>query len=164
MDVKLQNAYTSVLLDNFMSVVKQNIMFQAQLEVLNESVREAEESKRKLKELSDRNVELQQSIDASSIRRNENVKYDDLLEEKKRLQIASNSYMRQLEKLKRESVDEKMELLKRIEELTKYVVKLESAIPTKKMKLVNAVQSDNSEVERSSTELSTSGYNSGGTF
>jgi hypothetical protein len=33
MDVRLQNAYVEVLLGNFMEVVKQNLMFQAQIEV-----------------------------------------------------------------------------------------------------------------------------------
>ena len=34
MDIKLQNAYVKVVLDNFMEVVKQNLLFQAQLEIM----------------------------------------------------------------------------------------------------------------------------------
>ena len=64
MDVKLQNAYVEVLLDNFIAVIKQNIMFQAQLEVLNKTIQEADEIKRKVKELSDRNIELQTQLSA----------------------------------------------------------------------------------------------------
>jgi hypothetical protein len=54
MDVRLQNAYVEVLLDNFISVIKQNIMFQAQLEVMNKNVNEADETKRKIAELSEK--------------------------------------------------------------------------------------------------------------
>ena len=63
MDVKLQNAYVEVLLDNFMAVVKQNIMFQAQMEIMKSAVSEADDVKRKILELSDRNVLLQQTND-----------------------------------------------------------------------------------------------------
>jgi hypothetical protein len=59
MDVRLQNAYVEVLLSNFMEVVKQNLMFQAQLEVNKNNVREAEDSIRKLKEVADSNIQYQ---------------------------------------------------------------------------------------------------------
>ena len=52
MDVKLQNAYVEVLLDNFLSVVKQNIMFQAQLKTLNDSSEELNRTKAALEDVS----------------------------------------------------------------------------------------------------------------
>lgn len=59
MDVKLHNAYVEVVLDNFLAVVKQNLMFQAQLQVANENVKEVESLRNQLEDLKKRNVELQ---------------------------------------------------------------------------------------------------------
>ena len=59
MDVRLQNAYVEVLLGNFMEVVKQNLLFQAQIEVNKNSLHEADDSVRRLKEISDSNAEYQ---------------------------------------------------------------------------------------------------------
>ena len=46
MDVNLQNVYTEVLLDNFIAVIKQNIMFQAQIEVMSKSLTEFDKLKK----------------------------------------------------------------------------------------------------------------------
>ena len=62
MDVRLQNAYVEVLLGNFMEVVKQNLMFQAQIEVNKNSLQEAEDSVRRLKEVSEANITYQSQL------------------------------------------------------------------------------------------------------
>jgi uncharacterized coiled-coil DUF342 family protein len=159
MDVKLQNAYVEVLLDNFMAVVKQNLMFQAQLEVMKGNVTESDEIKRKVKELSDKNVELQSTISSlenqlSSTNGEINTlkttvdqktaqasSTNTLRVEKDRLQAAANYYMRQVKKLqdeiilvKSQSQDVLLNNSKRLDELSKYVDKLEQAVPANKLK------------------------------
>jgi chromosome segregation ATPase len=159
MDVKLQNAYVEVLLDNFMAVVKQNLMFQAQLEVMKSGVTESDEIKRKVKELSDRNVELQTTISSlenklsstngeiSTLKTTVDQKTaqafstDTLRVEKDRLQAAVNDYMRQVKKLqdevnlvKSQSQDVLLNNSKRLDELSKYVDKLEQVVPANKLK------------------------------
>ena len=127
MDVKLQNAYVEVLLDNFIAVIKQNIMFQAQLEVLNKNVQEADEVKRKVKELSDRNVELQAQLsecessnktlsgEVGNLKTSVGEKdaqvssTNSLRQEKDRLQSAVNDYMRQIKKLNEDLLKAKSE-------------------------------------------------------
>jgi chromosome segregation ATPase len=170
MDVKLQNAYVEVLLDNFMAVVKQNIMFQAQLEVMKGSVNEADDVKRKIAELSDRNITLQQtneelskklqSLDGENASLKNTVGQKDIqvnnttniIREKDRLQSAVNGYMRQVKDLENEIKDvrsQSQEVLisnnKRIEELTKYIDKLEMVVPANKLKKVKSI--DLTEVE-----------------
>lgn len=161
MDVKLQNAYVEVLLDNFIAVIKQNIMFQAQLEVLNKTVQEAEDIKRKVKELSDRNVELQSQLSECETN-NQNLSGEvgnlkstvtqkdvqvssnnSLRQEKDRLQSAVNDYMRQIKKLnedllkaKSESSDALVKNATQVEELNKYIQKLEMVVPANKLKKV----------------------------
>jgi predicted RNase H-like nuclease (RuvC/YqgF family) len=165
MDVKLQNAYVEVLLDNFMAVVKQNIMFQAQMEIMKSAVSEADDVKRKIVELSDRNVSLQQtneelvkkleSLTGENVNLKTTVGQKDIqvnnttniIREKDRLQSAVNGYMRQVKDLENEIKDVKsqsQEVLisnnKRIEELTKYIDKLEMVVPANKLKKVKSIE------------------------
>jgi predicted RNase H-like nuclease (RuvC/YqgF family) len=153
MDVKLQNAYVEVLLDNFMAVVKQNIMFQAQMEIMKSAVSEADDVKRKILELSDRNVSLQQTneelVKKLEYLTGENVNLKttvgqkdiqvnnttNIIREKDRLQSAVNTYMKQIKTLEETSVDN----TKRMEELTKYIDKLEMVVPANKLKKLKSV-------------------------
>jgi chromosome segregation ATPase len=222
MDVKLQNAYVEVLLGNFMEVVKQNLMFQAQLEVGKQTNSDADGVRRKIQELSERNVELQKNLEEFK-RLNENANDDkqklihlttknielesnlqekekilsklitehnnvkstlnekesalkqkesqvvsaaSITQDRDRLQNAVNDVMRQLKSAKEELLKSKSEsqdvLIKnnnRIEELTKYVTRLEAAIPAvklKKVKLGESTQTDSPET--------TENVENGGTF
>lgn len=159
MDVKLQNAYVEVLLGNFMEVVKQNLMFQAQLEVSKNEIAEAQSIKRKIDELAASNIQLQKTIQdqgkeiqdkakelqdktrqISSFNPSDN---SNLKQEKDRLQAAVNDVSRQLKqakedvlKAKSESQDVLLQNNIRIEELTKYVERLETAVSATKLKKI----------------------------
>ena len=62
MDVRLQNAYVEVLLNNFIEVVKQNLLLQAQHEVNKNGFKEAEYTVEKFKEISDNNIVYQNKL------------------------------------------------------------------------------------------------------
>lgn len=164
MDVRLQNAYVEVLLANFMEVVKQNVMFQAQLEVNKNSLREAEDLIRKLTEVSEANIQYQTQLVEKDKVINELSKVKSSFQdseiykqEKNRLQNTVNDYMRQLKSAQQEVLAVKSEsqnvLLQnnnRIEELTKYVARLENVVPAnklKKVKLGEVVQTDIQAIE-----------------
>jgi chromosome segregation ATPase len=187
MDVRLQNAYVEVLLGNFMEVVKQNLMFQAQIEVNKNSLQEAEDSVRRLKEVSDSNIHYQnQLVEKDKVinqltTERDNLKgssgnNDSLKQEKDRLQSAVNDYMRQLKSAqqdvltaKSESQNVLMQNNNRIEELTKYVARLETVVPAnklKKVKLGEVIQSDTPEiaVEEPVLPIDDESIKSGGTF
>ena len=175
MDVKLQNAYVEVLLDNFMAVVKQNLMFQAQMEIMKSAISEADDVRRKILELSDRNVLLQQTNDQlvnkleSLSGENVNLKTTvgqkdiqvnnttNIIREKDRLQNAVNTYMKQVKALEETSVDNN----KRIEELTKYIDKLEMVVPANKLKKLKMVDLTAFGVEEVEVQ---DNVKSGGTF
>lgn len=185
MDVRLQNAYVEVLLGNFLEVVKQNIMFQAQIEVASKDNKDVGENQRRLKEVSDNNVELQKQLlekdreisrltternDLKNSSNNNNA----LAQEKQRLQSAVNDYMRQLNEAKNEVLRAKSEsqdvLLQnnnRIEELTKYVTRLEAAIPANKLKKVKLGENIQSTPEITEPEITLpidDSVKNGGTF
>jgi SMC interacting uncharacterized protein involved in chromosome segregation len=168
MDVKLQNAYVNVLLDNFLSVVKQNVMFQAQLEVNKNEFEVLEDFRRQVNDLSRRNEELQHGLQQrdfnlsekdkqinSLISEKDNLKsslntkdtqanvMNSIVAEKNRLQNAVNDYMRQLEetrkeilKVKSESQEILIQNVNKIEELNRYILKLENVVPAAKLKKV----------------------------
>lgn len=218
MDVRLQNAYVQILLDNFMEVVKQNLLFQAQLEVNKSSVAESEEVKRKIQELADRNIELQKQLESvgnidqmaanlnDAITKNGHLQktleekekllsslatelsgvksllnqkesqissQGNIAQEKDRLQSAVNDYMRQLKqtkdellKVKSESQDVLLKNNNRIEELTKYVTRLEAVVPAnklKKVKLGEVIQPDTPEQTESQLPIDDN-VKAGGTF
>ena len=177
MDVRLQNAYVEVLLGNFMEVVKQNLLFQAQIEVNKNSLQEAEDSVRRLKEVSDSNIQYQNQLVEKDRLINQltterdNLKSssgsnDSLRQEKDRLQSAVNDYMRQLKSaqqelltVKSESQDVLIQNNNRIEELTKYVMRLEAVVPANKLKKLKV-----GEVDESMLLINDDVEKSGGTF
>jgi chromosome segregation ATPase len=146
MDVNLQNVYTEVLLDNFIAVIKQNIMFQAQIEVMTKSLSEFEKNKIEKTNFEQKYNELKQQFDrlnndyniaktTASQTENLAVSSNNLRAEKDRLQSAVNDYMKQVKRLETEiqSVrDEK-------QELNKYIEKLETNIPVTKLKKLKSV-------------------------
>jgi hypothetical protein len=232
MDVRLQNAYVEVLLNNFIEVVKQNLLLQAQHEVNKNGFKEAEYTVEKFKEISDNNIVYQNKLteNDNTIKQLNNrvnqlvTERDDIKllsdknytdkQEKDRLQSAVNDYMRQLKTaqedlllIKNESLSDKLEKNKlqtvvndymsqlktaqeelssfknasqdvllqnnnRIEELTRHIIKLESASSVNKIKKVKPgeisqlnLQEDAVEIEKLPMEYSTNDIvKAGGTF
>lgn len=102
MDVQFINSYNEVLFDNFVSVLKQNILFQTNIKILEEKLQKALELQKDIDDLSnirneyntalDNNAKLQAQLNEkdqqlSSMHSNEAEKY--------RLQSAVNDLMRQ---------------------------------------------------------------------
>jgi len=161
MDVRLQNAYVEVLLNNFIEVVKQNLLLQAQHEVNKNGFKEAEYTVEKFKEISDNNIVYQNKLTENDNTINQlNNRVNQLIterddikllsaknytdkQEKDRLQSAVNDYMRQLKtaqeelsSFKKASQDVLLQNNNRIEELTRHIIKLESVSSVNKVKKV----------------------------
>jgi chromosome segregation ATPase len=145
MDINLQNAYVEVLLVNFMEVVKQNVMFQAQLEVNKKNTDELNDVRRQLEDLSKRNVELQHHLETPQI--------NPLKEEKNRLQSALNEMMRENKSLK----DSNSTLTTSLVDLNRYVEEMEKVVPVSKLKKLKTVESNKVPEEEINVSL-------GGTF
>jgi DNA repair exonuclease SbcCD ATPase subunit len=159
MDVKLQNAYVEVLLDNFLSVVKQNVMFQAQLKTLNDTSEELVNTKKALEDLNNRYRDCETRFGEASSQIN-SLKTDNINEinalktdisnkhnqiqqsenitnDKNRLQSAVNDYMKQVKKLEDEKAENQIvsnDLKNSISILNKYISNLEPLVPVTKLK------------------------------
>lgn len=145
MDVNLQNVYAEVLLDNFIAVIKQNIMFQAQLELLTKNASDSEKLKSEIYELKRTNNDLQQKVNNLSGLQVDTSSFNGIKQEKDRLQSAVNDYMKQIKRLdeellkvKAESQETLMMNSNRMEELNKYIEKLERVVPANKLKKLKA--------------------------
>lgn len=159
MDAKFLNTYNEVILDNFNAVLKQNFLFQTQIKVLEEQVKEKSELETKLASLSSENndiVELRGEIDGLKDElNNKNLAIQNLNNtdsERHRLQTAVNNQMKEIEGLKSQvgslqngkdsevqsvktQKDSEIKLLKDKEkEQLDYIAQLEEMLPNSKKK------------------------------
>ena len=102
MDVQFINSYNEVLFDNFVSVLKQNILFQTNIKILEEKVKEYSNLEQNLNELNDiRNMYNTALDNIDKLQAQLNQKDQQLSSmhsndaEKYRLQSAVNDLMRQ---------------------------------------------------------------------
>ena len=131
-DIKFLQHYNETAIDNFVAVVKQNILFQAQIAALSEENRRIpellkeidsfEETKKQIVTLTEANVNLANQLNIKSQIAEKTSKVDT---ERFRLQTAVNNQMKEINGLK-EALEEQQE----------YITKLENMLPpSKKTKL-----------------------------
>lgn len=158
-DVKFLQKYNEVLNDNFNAVLKQNLLFQTQVAVLEERVKEIsdyEEIKKHFISLTEENNDLKNEL-KNREQRLKNI--GNLDTEKHRLQIELNNQYSEIATLNSS-----------LEEKTKYIEQLENMLPkSKKIKLGLPVTEDNSlfkvaELEQSNSDENLSVESTGGTF
>ena len=102
MDVQFINSYNEVLFDNFVSVLKQNILFQTNIKILEEKLQKALELQKDIDDLSNIRNEYNAALDnIGKLQEQLNQKDQQLSSmhsndaEKYRLQSAVNDLMRQ---------------------------------------------------------------------
>jgi Cu/Ag efflux pump CusA len=144
-DVKFLQHYNETAIDNFVAVVKQNILFQAQILALSEENKRIpellkeidgfEEVKKKLVELNEANVNLANQLNIKSQIAEKTNKVDT---ERFRLQTAVNNQMKEINGLK-EALEEQQE----------YIKKLENMLPPSKKKKLGL---ETNEIEEQVTE------------
>jgi peptidoglycan hydrolase CwlO-like protein len=159
MDGKFLSTYNEVILDNFDAVLKQNFMFQTQIKILEEQIKEKSELETKLASLSSENnniIELRAEIDGLKAELdNKNLAIQNLNNtdsERHRLQTAVNNQMKEIEGLKSQvgslqngndsevqlvktQKDSEIKLLKDKEkEQLNYIAQLEEMLPNSKKK------------------------------
>ena len=159
MDGKFLSTYNEVILDNFDAVLKQNFIFQTQIKILEEQIKEKSELETKLASLSSENnniIELRAEIDGLKAELdNKNLAIQNLNNtdsERHRLQTAVNNQMKEIEGLKsqvgslqngnnsevqlvKSQKDSEIKLLKDKEkEQLNYIAQLEEMLPNSKKK------------------------------
>jgi hypothetical protein len=124
--MEFSNAYQEILLDNLVSIIKQNFIFQTQLKLAEESGKLKAEIETKYNDLlkaheSLKDIKAKVDINASAH------------EEKSRLQGALNDIMKKNAQIKKDLEEKEMEILI----LKEYIEKLETIAPSSKLKKIN---------------------------
>jgi chromosome segregation ATPase len=142
MSVEFSNTYQEILLDNLISIIKQNFIFQTQLKLAENGNKDKTELQEKYDTLSSQYESLKSQtpeLEALRLRVDTNAGAH---EEKSRIQSALNDEMRKSVELKRQLEVKSSELAEKTQEivdLKNQILKLESPISTSKPKKSNSV-------------------------
>lgn len=129
-DIRFLQKYGEVLNDNFNAVLKQNLLFQTQIAVLQEDVKQLEDVnqlKDDIKKLIQENTDLKNDLanKTNTLKQNQNTDAD-----KHRLQTAVNTQMREISELKDRIGTLENDIISNKE----YIKQLEDALPNSKKK------------------------------
>ena len=142
MSVEFSNTYQEILLDNLVSIIKQNFIFQTQLKLAEGGNKDKAELQEKYDTLFSQYESLKSQtpeLEALRLRVDTNAGAH---EEKSRIQSALNDEMRKSVELKGQLEVKSSELARQQQEivdLKNQILKLESSIPTPKPKKSNSV-------------------------
>lgn len=140
MDVDFLNSYTEVVLENFDSVLKQNLVFQTQLKILGKNKNQIEDLNKKLEEKDKLITELQNSI---QLLQQDEYKNNSIINEKNRIQQALNDIMQQNLVLQ-ENIKQKDDIILNCnQEISNLKFNIEELKPVPKMKKKNDNQIKN---------------------
>ena len=133
MSVEFSNAYQEILLDNLMSIIKQNFVFQTQLKMSEDIGKQKSEIQAKYNELlATVNTLQSQAKEAESLKSIAHMN-DSAHQEKSRIQLALNNEMKKSSEFKKQLEDKDGE----IKTLKEYITKLEEIAPISKLKKIN---------------------------
>lgn len=133
MSAEFSNAYQEILLDNLMSIIKQNFIFQTQLKMIEDVGKQKNELEAKYNELVANVGLMQEKLNEAERLRSISNMNDSAHQEKQRIQIALNNEMKKSAELAKKVEEKELEITK----LQKYVVKLEEIAPITKLKKIN---------------------------
>jgi seryl-tRNA synthetase len=164
MDVKFLSAYNEVAQDNFIAVVRQNLVFQTQIKVLEDQVKVIGDLQKKIEESSDLHIEHKKLLAENTDLKNQLNRANSIVAnnsksdvEKNRIQSALNEKMRELNTLK-QSIDG---LEKTLKDKNVYIDQLHEMLPnTKRKKIGLPVEEKAKEItddNSNSIELSSGG-------
>jgi len=144
MSVEFSNTYQEILLDNLMSIIKQNFMFQTQLKMVEDTGTQKAELEAKLAEAQNQYNAIRPLVEEIELYKQRALQNTSAHQEKDRIQSALNDYMRKHSDLEivlgqkdSEIVKIKSEKDSEISKLKEYIDKLEQAVPISKLKKIN---------------------------
>lgn len=133
MSVEFSNTYQEILLENLMSIIKQNFMFQTQLKMVEETGTQKAELEAKLAEAQSKYNSIRPLVEEIEAYKQRALQNTSAHQEKDRIQIALNEYMRKHAELQAVIGERDDEIAK----LKVYIDKLEQAVPVSKLKKIN---------------------------
>jgi len=133
MSAEFSNAYQEILLDNLMSIIKQNFIFQTQLKLIEDVGKQKAELQAKYNELVASIESMQTRLGEAERLKSISKSNDSAHQEKQRIQAALNDEMKRSVKLTKDLEEKDTEIIK----LKEYITKLEEIAPASKLKKIN---------------------------
>jgi chromosome segregation ATPase len=133
MSVEFSNAYQEILLDNLMSIIKQNFVFQTQLKLVEDVGKQKSELEAKYNELLASIGSMQNRLEEAERIKSIARTNDSAHQEKQRIQVALNNEMKRSAGLDKQIEEKELEITK----LKNYITKLEEIAPISKLKKIN---------------------------
>lgn len=133
MSVEFSNAYQEILLENLMTIIKQNFVFQTQLKMTENVGNQKAELETKYNEVVNQWNSVQGQLAEIESYRQRADNNNSAHQEKSRIQTALNDEMKKSAGLKVEIQKKEEE----ISELKEYISKLEEIAPMSKLKKIN---------------------------
>jgi len=133
MSAEFSNAYQEILLDNLISIIKQNFIFQTQLKLIEDVGKQKAELQAKYNELVASIESMQTRLGEAERLKSISKSNDSAHQEKQRIQAALNDEMKRSVKLTKDLEEKDTEIIK----LKEYITKLEEIAPASKLKKIN---------------------------
>lgn len=132
MSVEFSNAYQEILLDNLVSIIKQNFIFQTQLKLAEKVGIEKAELQAKFDDVNAKYDAIKNDAETIEQLRARADLGNSIVAEKERIQTALNETMKKNVNLTKQIEEQETEISK----LKEYITKLEEIAPTSKLKKV----------------------------
>jgi len=133
MSAEFSNAYQEILLDNLISIIKQNFIFQTQLKLIEDVGKQKNELEAKYNELIASVDSMRTQLDEAERLKSIAKTNDSAHQEKQRIQAALNDEMKKSVRLIKDLEEKNTEIIK----LKEYITKLEEIAPASKLKKIN---------------------------
>lgn len=133
MSVEFSNKYQEVLLDNLMTIIKQNFIFQTQLQMTEDVGKQKAELEAKYNEAVRQLDAIKPRIDELESYKSKAMTNESAHTEKGRIQTALNDSLQKNATLKKQLDEKDLE----ITGLKEHIEKVESMLPVSKLKKVN---------------------------
>ena len=133
MSVEFSNAYQEILLENLMTIIKQNFMFQTQLKLTEDAGKQRAELEAKYNEVVNQWNSVQSQLEEIESYKQRASNNTSAHQEKTRIQTALNDEMKKSSELKVKLEEKEGEISK----LNEYISKLEEIAPMSKLKKIN---------------------------
>ena len=145
MSVEFSNAYQEILLENLMSVIKQNFIFQTQIKLTEDLGKQKSDLEKNYFELNEKYNKVKGEVELINTYKQRAEQNTSAHEEKSRIQAALNDMMKKSSALQKELEDKSSVLQKelndkeeKIKSLETYIRTLESHVAASKLKKINS--------------------------
>lgn len=133
MSVEFSNKYQEVLLDNLMTIIKQNFIFQTQLQMTEDVGKQKADLEAKFNEVVKQLEAIQPKVAELESYKSKVMTNESAHTEKGRIQVALNDSLQKNTTLKKQLDEKDLE----IAGLKEHIEKVESMLPVSKLKKVN---------------------------